>query len=176
MWSDDQISVQTCDGETFLVPRKLRQCSRTLHELSQEVDLDKDVVVLPQITAKVLKRLVAWWNLHKDDPEPPAKPEVKHEGASAMPPLPDITAEPKVISTVDQEFFKPLSHEDIFELILATNFLHIEELLDLCCATVANMTLGKTPTEIYKMFDVKEELTPEEEDEIRKENPWLDDK
>ena len=59
---------------------------------------------------------------------------------------------------------------------MATNFLHSEELLDLCCATVANMTLGKTPTEIYKMFDVKEELTPEEEEEIRKENPWLDDK
>lgn len=173
MLNEEQMSVLTSDQETFTVSRKLLQCSQTLTELSKEVDLDKDVVPLPQITGKVLKRVVAWWNLHANDPEPPTT--VKREGPAGVP-LPDITAEPKVISTVDQEFFKSLSHEDIFELILATNFLHIEELLDLCCATVANLTLGKTPTEIYKMFDVKEELTPEEEEEIRKENPWLDDK
>lgn len=174
MWNEDQMSVLTCDQETFTVPRKLLQCSQTLSELSKEVDLDKDVVPLPQITGKVLTRVVTWWNLHKDDPEPPVKVEVKQE--SGPTPLPDISAEPKVISSVDQEFFKTMTHEDIFQLILATNFLHISELLDLCCATLANATLGKTPTEIYRMFNVTEELTPEEEAEICKENPWLDDK
>ncbi len=41
--------------------------------------------------------------------------------------------------------------------------------------TVALQLLGKTPDEIYAIFDVKEKLTPEEEELVRKENPWLED-
>jgi S-phase kinase-associated protein 1 len=35
--------------------------------------------------------------------------------------------------------------------------------------------LGKTPKQVYEMFGVEKELTPEEEEEVRKENPWLED-
>ena len=60
----------------------------------------------------------------------------------------------------------------LFELILAANYLDIKELLDLCCQPVANMIKGKTPAEIRKTFNIKNDFTPEEEDEVRKENQW----
>ncbi|KAE8717485.1 protein FD-like [Hibiscus syriacus] len=57
----------------------------------------------------------------------------------------------------------------------AANFLNIKELLDLTCKTVADMMRGKTPEQIRKTFHIKNDYTPEEEDEVRRENSWAFD-
>ncbi|KAK0575304.1 hypothetical protein LWI29_037009 [Acer saccharum] len=49
--------------------------------------------------------------------------------------------------------------------------LHMS-LLDLTCQTVADMIKGKTPEEIRKTFNIKNDFTPEEEEEVRRENQW----
>mgnify|MGYP003307009778 CR=1 FL=1 len=63
----------------------------------------------------------------------------------------------------------------LFELILAANYLNIKELLDLTCLTVANMIKGKTPEEIRKTFNIVNDFTPEEEEQVRRENQWAFD-
>ena len=45
--------------------------------------------------------------------------------------------------------------------------MNIKNLLDLTCQTVADMIKGKTPEEIRKTFNIKNDFTPEEEDEVR---------
>ena len=57
----------------------------------------------------------------------------------------------------------------------AANYLDIKGLLDLTCQTVANMMKGKSVEEIRKIFNIKNDFTPEEEEEIRKENQWAFD-
>ena len=37
---------------------------------------------------------------------------------------------------------------------------------------VANMIKGKTPEEIRRTFNIKNDFSPEEEEQIRKENAW----
>ncbi|KAF3673430.1 SKP1-like protein 20 [Capsicum chacoense] len=54
----------------------------------------------------------------------------------------------------------------------ASNYLNIESLLDLTCQTVADMIKGKTTEEIRKTFNIKNNFTPEEEEEVRKETAW----
>ncbi|OWM79739.1 hypothetical protein CDL15_Pgr023151 [Punica granatum] len=54
----------------------------------------------------------------------------------------------------------------------AENYLNIKGLLDLTCQTVADMIEGKTPEEIRKTFNIKNDFTPEEEEEVRRENQW----
>jgi len=75
----------------------------------------------------------------------------------------------------DKEFCD-VDQPTLFELILAANYLDIKPLLDLTCKTVANMIKGKTPEEIRKTFNIKNDFTPEEEEKVRKENEWCDER
>ncbi|KAK8926028.1 SKP1-like protein 1B [Platanthera zijinensis] len=45
-------------------------------------------------------------------------------------------------------------------------------LLDLTCQAVDDMIKGKTPEEIHKTFNIKNDFTHEEEEEVRRENQW----
>lgn len=64
----------------------------------------------------------------------------------------------------------------LFELILAANYLDIKGLLDVTCKTVANMIKGKTPDEIRKTFNIKNDFSASEEEQVRKENEWCEEK
>ena len=57
----------------------------------------------------------------------------------------------------------------------AANYLNIKTLLDLTCKTVADMIKGKTPEEIRAHFNIQNDFTPEEEEEVRRENAWCED-
>ena len=39
--------------------------------------------------------------------------------------------------------------------------------MDVTCKTVANMIKGKTPEEIRKTFNIKNDFTPSEEEQVR---------
>ena len=43
---------------------------------------------------------------------------------------------------------------------MAANYLDIKGLLDVTCKTVADMIKGKTPEEIRKTFNIKNDFTP----------------
>jgi len=38
------------------------------------------------------------------------------------------------------------------------------------------MIKGKTPEEIRKTFNITEEFTPEEEEQVRRENEWIEER
>jgi S-phase kinase-associated protein 1 len=49
-------------------------------------------------------------------------------------------------------------------------------LLGLGCQVVANMIKGKSPEEIRTTFNITNNFTPEEEEQIRRENEWAEDR
>ena len=66
--------------------------------------------------------------------------------------------------------------ETLFNLILAANYLDIKPLLDLTCKAVADEIKGKTPEEIRTRFNIKNDFTPEEEEEVKRENAWCEER
>lgn len=75
----------------------------------------------------------------------------------------------------DLEFINKFNDDELFNIIMGANYLDINSLLDLGCKTVADQIKKcKTPHEIRKRFNIKNDFTPEEEAEIKKENIWLD--
>jgi S-phase kinase-associated protein 1 len=67
-------------------------------------------------------------------------------------------------------------HEHALTISQAANYLDIKALLDVGCKTVANMIKGKSPDEIRKTFNIQNDFTPEEEEQIRRENEWAEDR
>ncbi|CAN0893408.1 SCF ubiquitin ligase complex protein SKP1a [Linum grandiflorum] len=61
----------------------------------------------------------------------------------------------------------------LFDLILAADYLNIKELLDLTCRRASHMISEKTTEEMRKIFNIKNDFTPEEEANIRIENRSL---
>jgi hypothetical protein len=55
----------------------------------------------------------------------------------------------------------------------AANYLNIKSLQDLTCQTLAKMVKGKMPEDIHKMFNIKNDFTPEEAEEVHQETQWL---
>ena len=98
---------------------------------------------------------------HKDDPTPVDDPDAQKRSDD--------------ISSWDMDFLK-VDQVTLFELILAANYLDIKGLLDVGCKTVANMIKGKSPEEIRKTFNIKNDFSPAEEEQIRKENEWCEEK
>uniref|UniRef100_A0A804PKZ0 SKP1 component dimerisation domain-containing protein n=1 Tax=Zea mays TaxID=4577 RepID=A0A804PKZ0_MAIZE len=67
----------------------------------------------------------------------------------------------------DAEFVKVAS-ATLFDHIMAANYLDIKGLQGLTCRAVVDMIQGKSPEEIRKIFNIKNDLTKEEE-----ESPYL---
>lgn len=68
---------------------------------------------------------------------------------------------------------RPLHYAD--SSLQAANYMDIKALLDVGCKTVANMIKGKSPEEIRKTFNIQNDFTPEEEEQIRRENEWAEE-
>ena len=83
-------------------------------------------------------------------------------------------------SEIDEQwnnnFIENINDDVLFEIILAANYLDIKDLLDLSCKKVADdIKKCKTPQEIRRRYNIKNDFTPEEEEEIRKENDWCEE-
>ncbi|CAG9563611.1 unnamed protein product [Danaus chrysippus] len=159
------IKLQSSDNEIFDVDVEIAKCSVTIKTMLEDLGMDDDeeeVVPLPNVNSAILKKVIQWATYHKDDPPLPEDDENKEKRTDD-------------ISSWDADFLK-VDQGTLFELILAANYLDIKGLLDVTCKTVANMIKGKTPEEIRKTFNIKNDFTAAEEEQVRKENEWCEEK
>ncbi|BHF62720.1 suppressor of kinetochore protein mutant [Sparganum proliferum] len=147
-----KIKLSSSDGEIFDVDLEIAKQSMTikimLDALGVDAEEDEEPVPLPNVTAAILQK-------QEDD-------ENKERRTDD-------------ISSWDQEFLR-VDQGTLFELILAANYLEIKGLLDVCCKSVANMIKGKSPEELRKIFNIKCDFTPQEEEQVKKENEWCEEK
>ncbi|KAL3896989.1 MAG: hypothetical protein SGCHY_003718 [Lobulomycetales sp.] len=164
--SSKTVTLQSSDGETFKVDQKTADRSVLLKNMLEDVGDSDEPIPLPNVVGKVLAKVVEYCEYHKDD-EPALVDDDKDAFDNSRNRSDDI-------SEWDGNFIK-VESEELFEIILAANYLDIKPLLDLGCKTVANMIRGKTPEQIREMFNIENDFTPEEEEQIRRENEWAAD-
>ncbi|KAJ3289930.1 suppressor of kinetochore protein mutant [Borealophlyctis nickersoniae] len=160
------IKLVSQDDKSFDVDKATAERSMLLKNMLEDVGESDQPIPLPNVTGKILSKVIEYCKHHKDDP-PVLTEEDKDTFDSSRKRSDDIDEWDGTFISVD--------NEELFEIILAANYLDIKPLLDLGCKTVANMIKGKTPQQIRDMFNIENDFTPEEEEQIRRENEWAAD-
>jgi S-phase kinase-associated protein 1 len=155
------------DSATIEVERVVAERSMLIKNLLDDTGDDSisqtNPIPIPNVNEAVLRKVIEWCEHHKSDPQTNGDDDN------------DARKKTTDIEEWDQKFMQ-VDQEMLFEIILASNYLDIKPLLDVGCKTVANMIKGKSPEEIRKTFNITNDFTPEEEEQIRRENEWAEDR
>ncbi|XP_048436920.1 SKP1-like protein 1A isoform X1 [Pyrus x bretschneideri] len=145
--SSKKITLKSSDGESFEVEEAVALESHTIGLVIENGYADNGIP-LANVTSKILAMVIEYCKRHVDAAKPDEK--IFEDDLEAW----------------DQAFVK-VDQATLFDLINAAAYLNIKSLLDLTCQIKC-----KTPEEIRKAFNIKDEFTQEEEEEVRRENPW----
>jgi len=160
-----KITLHSSDGTEHVITKLVAERSVLIKNLLADVPSSGEIdpIPIPNVNDTVLKKVIEWCEYHKNDPA-----QTEDDDSDSRKKSTDIGEWDQKFMAVDQEL--------LFEIILAANYLDIKPLLDVGCKTVANMIKGKSPEEIRKTFNIQNDFTPEEEDQIKRENEWAEDR
>jgi S-phase kinase-associated protein 1 len=80
------------------------------------------------------------------------------------------TAASEDLKEWDRKLVDGLRMGAFFDLVQTADYLGMAGLVDVTCRKLADMMKGKTPVQIREMFNIKNDYTPEQEKEVRREN------
>ncbi|KAM3201129.1 SKP1-like protein 1 [Capsicum annuum] len=127
------------------------------------------VIPLPNIDSKTLIKVIEYLNKHisneEDEEEEDEKDEKKDMGKAAE------TGEEDDLKEFDEQFVN-MGWEELFDVIMAANYLNIHELMELCCQSAADRLKNKSVRAVREMLKITNDLTEEEEQEIINDAPW----
>lgn len=160
---DQEIVLRSKDEKEFKLPFSIAAMSETIRVLAsypeeeeeqEDWEVPASAIPLPPVESTILQKVIEYCTYHSENKE------TKEE---------DRAAWDKKFAAVDDDI--------LFALILAANYLDIKPLLDLACKVVADYIKAcKTPQEIRRRFNITNDFTPEEEEEVRKENAWCEER
>ena len=150
------------DGEVVEVERSIAEQSTLVKGLIDDGDIEEEIP-LANTKKATLDKVIKFCEYIKDN----APPQIDKPLRSTE--LADVT------TPWYTDYVNGLEQEELFELILASNYLDIKPLLELTCAKVATMIKNKTIPEIRKFFSIENDFTPEEEAQIMEENKWAEE-
>ena len=155
------ITLVSSDGEKMQISAKAAQRSQLVKGIIEDYPDDAEVP-LNNVKSSILKKIKEYLEHYQDsDPKEIERPLASQNYQEC-------------VEAWDFEFIN-IELDTIFEIILAANYMDIKPLLELASSKIASIIKGKTPEEIRKIFNIQNDFTPEEEQQIRDENQWCMD-
>jgi S-phase kinase-associated protein 1 len=141
------VKLKSSDNKTFEVEEAVAVQCGTLKNMVDD-GYGNDTIPLPNVDGKILEMVLEWCKKHVDD-------KVSKDELSKY-----------------KDEFVEVDQADLYDLLMAAHYLLIQGLLDRVLQRVADLIKGKQPEEMRKIFNIKNDFTPEEEEELRKNNAW----
>lgn len=160
----ETIKLRSADGELVETTMDVAKLSGTLKDLMEIGMADEDSVEetpMPNVKGSILRKVLEWAEHHMNDTPPNEEDNKNEKKADDIPQW-------------DADFFS-INDGTLFDVILAANYLNMKGLLDVAAKTLASMMKGKTSEEIRAKFNIVNDFTDAEKEEIRKEMDWCAD-
>ena len=152
------LTLVSSEGEKMQISVKAAQRSQMIKRIIDDFPNETEIP-LENVRSNILKKIKEYLDHYQDtDPKEIERPLASQNYQECVDPW-------------DFEFIN-VDLDLIFEIILASNYMDIKPLLELASSKVASIIKGKTPEEIRKTFNIQNDFTPEEEQQIREENQW----
>lgn len=171
------------DDQEITVSKDAIMLSVTIKNMVEDLgDVDAPIPIA-NIDMDILKHVVEFCEYKHKNPDPKLKfvPTENDESDKAELEKLEEDERFKPLKGWDLEFinrFAPKSEvgkeSDLTKIVIAANYLDIKSLLDIACKRFASYIKGKTTEEIREIFGIINDFTPEEEEQIRKENAWCE--
>ena len=149
------------EGDSYEIPIHIAKMSKLVETtIDDEIDEDVQEIPLPNVKATVLTKVIEYCTHYKT--------------VEAMTPI-QTPIKSSLIEEVVQGWYADFVKVEqmlLFELVTAANFMDIKPLLDLSCFAVAVLIKGKSAEEIRKIFNINNDLSPEEESQAREDSKW----
>jgi len=149
------------DGDMFNVSVVIMNINQLVREMTEESEGDL-VIPLPNVSSKELKKVIEFCEYFHTNPM-----------KNIDKPLKSTNFEECVTKWYSD--FMNMPKEDVFNMVMAANYLDNKPLLELSCAKVATLIKGRTPEEIRNVFEIENDFSQEEEVRIREDNKWCND-
>jgi len=150
---DNKVIMISSDGQRFEISAKAAMRSQLMKDIITGNNQEEIEIKANNVKGDILKKVVEYLEHYKNE-----EPKVIER------PLPSQNFK-ECVDEWDYDFIdKDLGI--VFEIILASNYLNIQSLLELASAKVASIIKEKEAEEIRNNF------TPEEEQQIIEENKW----
>ena len=151
------------EGEKFIVPKGVGVMAELIQNvIENDPDCTEDIPVgISSVPLKCFLEYCDHYNYTKD------KTSIVHPLISTKP-------EEFITDVWERNFIAKYDQDFIIDLLEAMNFINCPALFELCCAVIAADFKGKDFEEIKKQYGLDDvEYTPEDEEEIMKEYPWI---
>lgn len=163
----DELKLRSKDGKEYTTTKTAMKMSSVIHDmLDEDMDesMDSDAAVLPILTVdgNDLQLVIEYCEYHCNNPAEEIEKPLK---------VPIET----LLCEFDKNFLSKMSKDVFIRVTNAANYLHVKDLLELCCANVASSIRGKTPEQIRDMYNLPNDISPEEKEQIIKDNKWCEE-
>jgi S-phase kinase-associated protein 1 len=155
----DIVTIVSQDEKQFKLTMKLASCSGTISYLIDDCGVDNPIKLIG-ITAEHFDLFVTYYNKLFQNPDLLT---------------PDPLRKPWELPDWKAEFVKGFEFQKLFALTMAANYLEAKNMFAALTKACANYLRDKTPDQVCEAFGVKNDFTPEQLEQVRKENPWIDE-
>lgn len=179
------VTLVSSDNEHIVADREVVQHANLVRNMLENVDDTNEAVIpLANVSGKILKKVMTFCEHHKQDPLMEPKKKNKEESKK------EEKEEKEGEEDEDEEdldlpysgpiddwdaSFVAVEKDELFELVLAANYLEVKLLLDIGCREIAKRINGMSTDEISEYLGVENTFTPEEQENVRKEYAWYCD-
>ncbi|KAJ0980071.1 hypothetical protein J5N97_015545 [Dioscorea zingiberensis] len=137
-------------GVGFVVEKRVAEQSLFIKNALNECVIEVKVIPIPKVSGETLSSVLEYCE--------------KHASATEF--------QENEFEEWDKEYIEKPDPVLLHDLMQASSSMKIKGLMELGAERMASLIRGRNPDEIRKLFNIKYDFTPEQEEEIRMEMQW----